>query len=131
MRLLLDALVAEADRRLHGFRLTGLSFPDKQGGEIVLTGKMPSFNPLRSAYGSHVSFIVPGGAIKEVFDVRRAKLGTQAYDMFVPLHYGTFGGWPIKLLWCLGGMTPVVLVISGLAVQRARRGSKTSIPTKL
>lgn len=120
----LDALVTEAARRLPGFRLTSLSFPARQEGEITLTGSVASVNPWRSGYGSHVSFIVPGGALKEVRDIRRAGLGTQIYDMFIPLHYGTFGGWLIKGLWCLGGLTPGTLALSGFLIWRARGRSR-------
>lgn len=119
----LDALVAEAGRRLPGFRLSNLSLPDKPEGEITLLGSVPSANPLRSSYANRVRFVVPGGELKEVTDIRRAGVGAQLYDMFIPLHYGTFGGWPVKLLWCLGGMTPAALAASGLAIWTIRRKS--------
>jgi uncharacterized iron-regulated membrane protein len=41
----------------------------------------------------------------------------------IPLHFGNFGGWPVKVLWCLGGLAPGVLAISGILVWRARRRS--------
>ena len=55
------------------------------------------------------------------YDMREATPWQQIYDSFMPLHYGTFGGWPIKILWCLGGLTPGLLAISGFIVWRKRQ----------
>ena len=31
-----------------------------------------------------------------------------------PLHFGTFGGWPVKIAWTLFGMAPAVLAVTGV-----------------
>ncbi len=41
-----------------------------------------------------------------------------------PLHFGTFGRWPVKVLWCLGGMAPGVLAASGFLVWQTRGRSR-------
>lgn len=41
-------------------------------------------------------------------------LATRIYSTLAPIHYGDFGGLPIKLLWCLIGIAPSILFVTGL-----------------
>lgn len=47
---------------------------------------------------------------------RPLTLGGKILRDFSSLHYGNFGGWPLKALWVLLGFTPVVLVGSALVM---------------
>src|SRR5690606_12571874 len=75
---------------------------------------------LRGPYGSTVSFDA-NGVYQSHDDLRAAGAWRQIVDAFVPLHYGTFGGLPVKLLWCIGGLTPGILAVSGFLIWRSRR----------
>jgi uncharacterized iron-regulated membrane protein len=86
-----------------------------------ISGRMPGAGRLRSPYGSDVSFDAQTGSLLAVNDVRRAGLWTQIEDAMGPLHFGTFGGLPVKILWCLLGLTPGTLAMSGFLIWRARR----------
>jgi len=52
-----------------------------------------------------------------VLSVSRAAdrpLSARLFATFAPIHYGEFGGFPIKALWALMGLTPAVLFVTGL-----------------
>lgn len=54
-------------------------------------------------------------------DTRNAPLLAQILDTVVPLDFGTFGGLPVKILWCLGDLSPGLLAISGSLIWWKRR----------
>ena len=114
-------LVRDAETKVPGFRLSYLDFPAPPGTDVTLYGSASDAGPLRSRYGSTVLFDGKSGELKEITDVREAGLWAQFLDSFTPLHFGTFGGLPIKILWCLGGLTPGLLSVSGFMIWYRRR----------
>jgi len=116
----LESLAAAAVTVLPGLRPTYVQLPYEEGGEIRLLGRVPSSNPLRSDYGSSVAFDPQTGALKSVSDIRNAGAWEQITDTFYPLHFGSFGGGLVKALWCLGGLAPGILAISGFLIWRKR-----------
>ncbi len=76
-------------------------------------GSVPTLNTLRGLYGSTATFDVLKGSLATVKDIRQAGWWAQVEEMFVPVHFGTFCGWPIKLLWCAGGLSPGMLAMGG------------------
>lgn len=116
-----DAIVRDAAQRLPGFRANFLTLPYAPDSGITLWGTIEPRGPLTSPYGSNLAYNEKTGAHTATTDLREAGLWTRIVDTFVPLHYGTFGGLPIKLLWCLGGLTPGILGITGFLIWRSRR----------
>jgi uncharacterized iron-regulated membrane protein len=56
-------------------------------------------------------------ATATVLSVSRAAdqpVGARVFSAFSPIHYGEFGGFGIKILWALLGLTPAVLFVTGL-----------------
>ena len=94
-----------------------------EGGPILLFGAVDGQNVFRSDYGSIVSFDGKSGKVTSATAIPDAGVWAQILDAFRPLHYGTFGGLPVKILWCLGGLTPGILAVSGALMwwQRNRR----------
>jgi uncharacterized iron-regulated membrane protein len=43
-------------------------------------------------------------------------LGVQLFQAFQPIHYGEFGGLPVKILWSFFGAIPAVLFVTGLRI---------------
>lgn len=119
----LEKLSAESAVRLPGFKVNWISFPTKAGEDITLWGTVPANNPFRGDFGSSAAFDPQTGALKSTNDLRQGSLWEKITDSFAPLHYGTFGGWPIKILWCCGGLAPGLLAATGFLVWRARRRS--------
>ncbi|MCW5556665.1 MAG: PepSY domain-containing protein [Verrucomicrobiae bacterium] len=123
----LDALAAKAAATIPGFQITYVLLPYMEAGEIRLMGRVPSRNPLRSDYGSSVAFDPETGTFRSSSDIRTAGVWEQISDTFYPLHFGSFGGLPVKILWCFGGMAPGVLATTGFLLwwRRSRRATVT------
>ena len=119
----LDALVVSAKQALPGLDVaeTYLGFPRAQGDPFSVSGRLPTANPFRSHYGSRVDFDSQSGAVLATHDIRKSSWWSQFEDMMGPLHYGTFGGLPVKVLWCALGLAPGVLAVSGFLIWRSRR----------
>lgn len=54
-------------------------------------------------------------------------LGDRVLNFFVPLHYGTFGGFPSRILYVFVGVAPLVLFVSGFLMWWYRYRAKPSI----
>lgn len=116
----LDALIADSGERIPGYRAAYVSIPWDNGHPITFYGAAPG-HFLTGPYGSTVSYDAQSHTFIAAHDIRRAGLWANIADTFTPLHYGTFGGLPIKILWCLGGLTPGALAITGFCLWRLRR----------
>ncbi len=119
--LSLAALTATAAEKMPGFETRWISFPPKQARTLPSGGRMPSGNPLGGDYGSNAVFDAQTGTLKTLTDLHRGGYWAQIADTFTTLHFGTFGGLPIKILWCLGGFAPGTLAVSGFLIWRSRR----------
>ena len=118
----------QAGEKLPGFRPSYLALPPAGGTLLTVYGSVPPLNPLRSAYGSTATFDVLKGDLTSVKDIRQASWWAQVEDAFVPVHFGTFGGWPVKVLWCIGGLSPGVLTLSGFLIWQTRRRGRRQRP---
>lgn len=116
----LDALIADTTQRIPGYRAAYVSIPWAEGFLITFYGAAPG-HFLTGPYGSTVSYDAQTHAFTEAHDLRQAGPWANIIDSFMPLHYGTFGGLPIKILWCLGGLTPGALAVTGFIMWRLRR----------
>jgi uncharacterized iron-regulated membrane protein len=53
------------------------------------------------------------GAVLEVRWPEDQKAGDRVVGWFAKLHFGNFGGWPVKTLWAVIGLTPGALFVTG------------------
>jgi uncharacterized iron-regulated membrane protein len=116
-----DRLVERSREALPGFEPGYLTFPREPGADIVVRGRVPGANPLWSPISSSVRFDAWSGELREVNDIRDADLWTQVQDMMMPLHFGDFGGLPVKVLWFLAGLAPGALALTGTVIFLRRR----------
>jgi uncharacterized iron-regulated membrane protein len=120
--LSLDALARDASARLPGFRGNFISLPsDPAAPAVILWGTIEPRGPFTGPYGSTVSYDPQTGAHVATTDLSAQGWWAQVVDTFTPLHYGSFGGLPVKILWALGGLCPGVLAITGFLVWFRRR----------
>lgn len=117
--LAFDALLADASARIPGFRANYVSFPYEPGGPFVFYGATPG-GVLQSPYGSMVSYDGRTTGFLGAHDLREAGAWARIVDAFTPLHYGTFGGLPVKILWAIGGLAPGALAVTGFVIWRLR-----------
>jgi uncharacterized iron-regulated membrane protein len=120
--LSLDALARDAAARLPGFRGNFISLPsDPAAPAVIFWGTIEPRGRLTGPYGSTISYDPQTGAHTATSDLRTQGLWARIADTFTPLHYGTFGGLPVKILWCLGGLTPGLLGVTGFLIWFRRR----------
>lgn len=109
----IEKLVADARVKLPGYQANWVSLPWEPGGDVMMFGGLESQGVLRSPYGSVVVFNGATGELKSATPASETGLWGQILDAFRPLHFGNFGGIPVKILWSLGGLAPAILALSG------------------
>lgn len=110
----LDRLIEAAQAHVAGLRATLIAFPVGKMRYMTVSGQVPG--RLRAEGSTWVTLDPCSGGVLEHFDAREATLTSSLYLWMEPLHFGDWGGWPLKLAYCLLGMTSGALAISGLGV---------------
>jgi uncharacterized iron-regulated membrane protein len=68
-----------------------------------------------SPSGNHVYLDPATAGVLQVDRIVDRPIGARFLAAFSPIHYGEFGGLPIKIAWALFGVTPILLFVTGLA----------------
>jgi uncharacterized iron-regulated membrane protein len=63
--------------------------------------------------GNHVYLEASTGRVLTVSILAKQPLATRIFAAFSPLHYGEFGGIPVKSVWALFGLMPSILLVTG------------------
>ncbi|MCY1506026.1 PepSY-associated TM region [compost metagenome] len=114
-----DTVVAAVQRALPGMRITTVAFP---GGPfasphhygVYLTGDTPVTSRLLTPA------LVDAGS-GEVTAVREMPLYAKILFVSQPLHFGDYGGLPLKIVWALLDVVSIVVLGSGLYLWWGRR----------
>ncbi len=78
-------------------------------------------------YGSYYSLIVfdaETGKPQKMEALRDQPFGKKWMTMVSPLHFGNYGGLPIKIIYSILGLTPGLLSITGFVIWRKRNNFK-------
>lgn len=131
----LDELWRRAQAALPDLEPRSVLFPTEPDAPFRVRGGLRG-HPMLGPSSSHVLLAARDGAVAGVRDARALPLAERAEVMLRPLHFGNFGGWPVKLLWSALGLTPGVLALTGgwLWLRRLRRHSvqpSSPIPVSL
>ncbi|HEY8965715.1 MAG TPA: PepSY-associated TM helix domain-containing protein, partial [Candidatus Methylacidiphilales bacterium] len=115
-----EAALAAAVAALPDLKPSFLALPRLPDGPYQIYGQTPG------ALFSHptcssVSIDAATGAAKQVKDFRKLRGFDKFLALLTPLHFGNFGGWPIRVIYCLGGLAPAVLSVSGVAIWIVRK----------
>ena len=116
-----DTMAAESIEKMPDFQIRYLSFPWEADTPIRFFGEYIDQSSFRSPYHSTVTFDAQTGEYVRHDRITDAPTWMQVYDSFTPLHYGTFGGWATRILWCVLGAAPGYLALSGFFIWRKRR----------
>jgi len=49
----------------------------------------------------------------------------------LPVHFGEFGGWFTRILWCIAGLMPALLTYTGVKIWLGKRKNRKKKPTKV
>lgn len=107
----LDTLLANAHRALPGGTITYVTFPSTP--DAPLSARLHFAEALHPNGRSFVHLDPWTGAPVAVESALRAPAGTRALNLLYPLHIGSFGGFAVRLLYALFGLTPLALLVTG------------------
>ncbi len=110
--------------------IKGISMPAKKDGSYRFDGKIEG----KSKTGKRLMFMVDqySGKILLNSEADFPDTGNSYLSWVTPLHYGTFGGWPTRILALLGSLMLPVMFVSGFIIwwSRYRGRRKRKGPTK-
>ena len=129
----LDALHGAARQAVPGFEVVyvSLRYWGTVDARASFTGRLAG--PLAST--ARVDIDAATGSIRRVHDPRTAGFWSMVNALMEPLHFGDFGGLPLKWLYFFLGLTPAFLSISGTLIwldgRRQRQGqAKVQVPSQ-
>ncbi|WP_286262769.1 PepSY-associated TM helix domain-containing protein [Thalassotalea atypica] len=109
------------------YRATYMTFPFEPDLHITFYGEVPTGNPLTSEYASMITYHRESGENILNYDIRSANTINVIVDTFRKLHFGYFAGLPSKVIWCILGLSPFWLSLTGLYFYWFRNRRKTSL----
>ncbi len=123
-QLLLD----KSENDIANFKASYFTFPFEPELHITFYGEVPTANPLTSEYASTVTYHRETSKLLSSYDIRNASDINAFVDTFRKLHFGYFAGLPSKIIWCVLGLSPLWLALTGLYFYwfRKARPSKKS-----
>ncbi|MFT3703059.1 MAG: PepSY-associated TM helix domain-containing protein [Agriterribacter sp.] len=103
-----------AYRQMPGSRIGGLALP----ADSVGTYRFDMVSPGLPEDGKREMLIMDQYSGKILLNSRKdfPQVGNAYLAWLTPLHYGSFGGLPTKILAFLGGLTPLALLITGFII---------------
>jgi len=111
-QLPVDQLVATAASKVPGHRVSWIGLPHHEGEY----GATVYLLPADSGDSSETTYVFMNPFTGEVLQITRPvdhTLGDRVIAWLAYLHFGNFGGWPVKALWVLIGLGPAALFITG------------------
>ena len=128
--LALSEIITKAKAAISNGELSFISVPTEPDGVFRIFMKQPGDI---HHHANQVKIDRYSGEILYVVTRETANLGDRIHTAFKPMHYGTFGGVPTRILYVFVGLSPTVLFVTGLTMYRLRRRSKlqTSVNREL
>ncbi|AOB26581.1 PepSY-associated TM helix domain-containing protein [Bordetella bronchiseptica] len=108
------ALAAVPDRALTGISYPGNAFGSPQHYIVWLKGNTPLTSKLNTP-------VLVDGKSGELAAVARMPWYLTVLELSRPLHFGDYGGMPLKIIWALLDLITIVVLASGLYLWLARR----------
>lgn len=127
----IDQAVAALQQQWPELRVRGMR-PSLDGQGLLLDGQARAW--LVRDRANVAGFDLRDGRLLDRQDGREMNLHQRIAEMADPLHFGSFGGWPVRLLWFLFGAALTTLSFTGVylyglrvadALRSARRRSKS------
>jgi uncharacterized iron-regulated membrane protein len=125
----IDHLIDDVHKRIDSFSLNYIEFPSDRHDELVFTGSVPFGNILyKPNYStSSVSYRISNGTWITTNDIRTSELSRKSSVFFHELHYGKYSGWPVKIIYFLSGLFPLVLALTGAIVWKKKINQNNSL----
>lgn len=115
-----DNLAQKAHSEIPGFTLMGIRPPRAENGPVLFLGNAGE-SLLFGEYGTSVSLTPDSGKVVKKVIFSQASASEKWNAAVKPLHFGNFGGIPLKVLYSLLGLTPGALALSGILIWYRRK----------
>ncbi len=115
----LEPMLAEARTRFPSAEILRAQFPARADAPVIVL-LIHRDAPVWQKF-SRVEFNATTGAVKQVRDARTLPAADQFRSMLAPLHFGFYGATWVKWAYFVGGLSPALLGVSGLALWWLRR----------
>ncbi|MEH2467075.1 PepSY-associated TM helix domain-containing protein [Nostoc sp.] len=126
--LSLSEILLKADAALPKATTTYIRIPKASEEVFEIGKKLPQET---DEYGdSSVTFDQYTGQVLQVRNALKLPLGDRIVNGMTPLHYGTFGGLPTRILYVFVGVAPLILFITAFVMWRYRKRPMTSLLTQ-
>jgi uncharacterized iron-regulated membrane protein len=124
----LDELVRVADGALEG-EIRRVSFPSSPTAPLTMRKEWEDWNVNRN----HASLSIDPyqGKVLHIADTRNAGIGRKIIQYCIPLHYGIWGGVPVRILYVLLGLVPLVAFVTGFWHWRLREQAAKEVAGKV
>ncbi|AYA37939.1 hypothetical protein D3Y59_13330 [Hymenobacter oligotrophus] len=121
----LDTLTLRATAAVPSLQVQGVVLPRTATDTLVTVSGRLADSPLLGNFSQAVELSASTGRIVRADDVRASGVTERAELVALTLHFGQFGGWLVKLLWTVGGLSPALLSITGFVLWRRRTAPRT------
>jgi len=109
----LDSCLVKSRQVLPGFLPDFISIPFAQDESVEIDGNMENSSRLMYGDASSVMFDPRNETVTGVTDIAQASFPKNFTAMFWQLHIGGYGGVVVRILYCIGGLMPGTLAVSG------------------
>lgn len=111
-------MIARIERDTPGARISQLRFEHvgTAGQQVTISVAAPGYLTRAESY-----VFAPDATLKHKAGFTDGNAGMRIYGMITPLHYGTYGGVPLKIIYTLLGTGLTLIVATGGNVWLARR----------
>jgi uncharacterized iron-regulated membrane protein len=123
----IDGLMTKAQQTYPGFAPSYVAMPGQPESQITLYGHMDTDWPIHYKFSNYLQFDPKTGNQSNSFFIENQPIEAHLLSFTYPLHFGNWGGIPIKILYCLFGLAPAILSITGFIIWRQRRQKASRI----
>ena len=117
----IDAAIQKIEATYPGFEVTYARFPVSEEGTLQFRGRFRTDPAYYGSIYSTVQVNYKTGEIERVDFLREHPWYERLLTIFHPLHFGDYAGLFVKILYCVGGLMPGLLSISGFVLWYVRR----------
>ncbi|MEH2338603.1 PepSY-associated TM helix domain-containing protein [Nostoc sp.] len=122
--LSLTQLLQKADAALPNTVTTAVYLPQTPEAAIYIRKKYSHEEAILGRSGVYLDQYT--GKTIQIEDALKKSLGDKVLDSFIPLHFGTFGGLPTRILYVFVGLAPLILFVTGFVMWWYRYQAKTT-----
>jgi len=110
----LDGLLAYCKIAAPGFEPIAINIPKENDGDILVRGHLPTTDfCLFNGKASHFAFNPITGVCRDKLDIDQADFSKKISWAVYQLHIGAFGGYFLRFIYALIGLTPAILTLTG------------------